>query len=143
MTIELCLSIIGAVTGIIGSLIGIFGVLHNRFLAIHQYMEALEAPDFIKARAYIYNTSPDKIPLESEEASQIVNFFHHWGLFVKKHYLPLWVFDSGSGAGVIRLYERTQNCIVARRQHNSDNTYASNFEWLYRELKRRRVLKKW
>lgn len=38
MTVELCLSIIGAVTGIIGAGIGISGIFHNRFLAIHQYI---------------------------------------------------------------------------------------------------------
>lgn len=143
MTIELCLSIIGAVTGIIGSMIGIFGILHNRFLAIHQYMEALEAPDFIKARAYIYNIDSTQIPLDSKEASLIVNFFHHWGLLAKKHYLPMWVFDSGSGAGVIRYYQLTQEYIKKRRVHHDDPTYAQNFEWLYDELQRKKISRKW
>lgn len=143
MSIELCLSIIGAVTGIVGAAIGIFGVFHNRFLAVHQYLEAVEAPDFIDAKAIIYNSDPRQIPLESREAAIIVNFFHHWGLLAKKHYLPLWVFDSGSGAGAIRLYELTQEYIRKRQGHHKDSSYASNFKWLYNELQDRKIKKKW
>lgn len=81
MTIELCLSIIGAVTGVIGTAIGISGIMHNRFLAVNQYMEALEEKDFIDARARIYNWTPNQpIPMDNKDASIIVNFFHHWGL---------------------------------------------------------------
>lgn len=144
MTVQLCLSIIGAVTGTIGAIIGILGILHNRFLAVNQYMEALEDVRFLEARTHIYNKDPNRpIPINSEDASIIVNFFHHWGLLAKKHYLPLWVFDSGSGSGVIRLYDLTKGYIMERRQVHQDSTYASNFEWLYLELQRRRIRKKW
>lgn len=143
MTVEMCFSIIGAITGTLGIIIGILGILHNRFLAIHQYMEAFEAPDLINAKTVIYNIDPSEITLDSKEASQIVNFFHYWGLLAQKHYLPMWVFDSGSGAGVIRYYELTQEYIMKRREHHKDSTYASNFEWLYHELQRRKILKKW
>lgn len=144
MTIELCLAIIGTVTGTIGSIIGIFGILNNRFLAVNQYMAALEEKDFLQARASIYkNATNQAISIDSTDASIIVNFFHHWGLLARKHYLPLWVFDSGSGSGVIRLYDLTKGYIMDRRQIHQDSTYASNFEWLYYELKRRRIRKKW
>lgn len=143
MTIELCLSVVGAVAGIVGSVISIFGVFHNRFLAVHQYLEAVESTDFMKAKAAIYNSDPGQIPLDSNEAAQIVNFFHHWGLLARKHYLPMWVFDSGTGAGAIRLYELTQAYIMKRRDHHKDSTYGSDFEWLYNELQRRKIEKKW
>lgn len=144
MTVQLCLSVIGAVTGTIGAIIGILGILHNRFLAVNQYMEALEDVRFIEARTRIYNQAPNQpIPINNEDASIIVNFFHHWGLLAKKHYLPLWVFDSGSGSGVIRLYDLTKGYIMERRQIHQDSTYASDFEWLYLELQRRRTRKKW
>lgn len=144
MTVQLCLSVIGAVTGTIGAIIGILGILHNRFLAVNQYMEALEDVRFIEARTRIYNQAPNQpIPINNEDASIIVNFFHHWGLLAKKHYLPLWVFDSGSGSGVIRLYDLTKGYIMERRQIHQDSTYASDFEWLYLELQRRRIRKKW
>lgn len=144
MTVQLCLSVIGAVTGTIGAIIGILGILHNRFLAVNQYMEALEDVRFIEARTRIYNQAPNQpIPINNEDASIIVNFFHHWGLLAKKHYLPLWVFDSGSGSGIIRLYDLTKGYIMERRQIHQDSTYASDFEWLYLELQRRRIRKKW
>lgn len=140
MTIELCLSVIGAVTGIVGAAIGIYGVFNNRFLAIRQYMDGVEAPDFIAARTFIRNIDPNQISLDSMEAAQLVNFLDHWGLLAKKHYLPLWVFDSGSGDGVICYYERTRKYIMKRREDHS--TYASNFEWLYYKLQSRKIQKK-
>lgn len=130
MTIELCLSVIGAVTGIVGTAISIFGVVNNRFLAIRQYMEGVEAPEFIKARNTIRNSS--QISVDSIEAAQLVNYFDHWGLLAKKHYLPLWVFNSGSGDGIIDYYKKVFVYITKRREKRS--TYASNFEWLYKKL---------
>lgn len=136
--------IIGAVSGIIGTIMGILGVVHNRYLVINQYMEKMEEKDFIEARSHVYNWSPDQsIPIDNIDASIVVNFFHHWGLLVKKNYLPIWIFDSGSGNGVIRLYELTENYIMERRQVNHDSTYARNFEWLYHKLKRRKLQKGW
>lgn len=140
---ESCVAVIGAITGILGAIISIISIQYNRFLAIHQYMETLETPGFIKARIYVHNIDPDQIPLDSQEASQVVNFFHHWGLLTKKHYLSLWIFDSGSGAGVIRYYECTQKYIEKRRTIHNDSTYAKNFEWLYNKLKYRRIKKGW
>ena len=89
MTVQLCLSVIGAVTGTIGAIIGILGILHNRFLAVNQYMEALEDVRFIEARTRIYNQAPNQpIPINNEYASIIVNFFHHWGLLAKNIIYP-------------------------------------------------------
>lgn len=139
MTIELCLSVIGAVTGIVGAIIGIYGVFHNRFLAIRQYMDGVESPIFLEARTNIRNIDPNQISLESRDAAQLVNFLDHWGLLAKKHYLPMWVFDSGSGDGVICYYERTRKYIMKRREDHS--TYASNFEWLYYKLQGRKMKK--
>lgn len=144
MSIQLCLSIIGSVTGTIGAVAGIAGILHQRFLAVNQFLEKVEDAEIIKAKSYIYNRNPDEaFSMEDEKAAIIVNFFHHWGLLAKKHYLPLWVFDSGTGAGAIRLYELTSDYILGRRRTNSDTTYGSDFEWLYRTLKKRRIKKKW
>lgn len=136
MNIELLLSIIGACTGIFGAVCGFFGIIHNRFLAVNEYLTALEDSEFVEARKQIYNQE-EKLSPDDVQASVVVNFFHHWGLMARKHYLPLWVFDSGSGAGVIRLYSLTEQYIEERRQLHNDPTYASNFEWLNRAMKRR------
>lgn len=138
MTIELCLSVIVTVTGIFGTAISILGVVDNRFLAIRQYMAGVEAPEFIKARTAIRNIeNSSQISLDNTDAAQLVNFFDHWGLLAKKHYLPLWVFNSGSGDGIIEYYDKVFVYITKRRVERS--TYASNFEWLYKELKRRQT----
>lgn len=138
VTLELGLSIIGSVTGIIGAVIGVLGISHNRFLAIRQFMEYLEDPIFIDARHRIYNhDSSQQISPNDKDAALITNYFHHWGLLVKKRYLPLWVFDYGSGARVIYLYEQLQKYIAEHRRLHNDAFYAINFEWLYYKLRSR------
>ena len=144
MSLELCLSIIGAITGTIGAVVGLSGIFHNRFLAVNEFMEKLEDAEFIEAKSYIYNRGPtEPFSIQDKTVAIIVNFVHHWGLLAKKHFLPLWVFDSGTGAGAIRLYELTSEYILARRHANNDSTYGSNFEWLYHTLKKRRIKKNW
>lgn len=144
MNTELYFSLIGAITGITGAVLGILGIFHNRFLATHQYLEAIEELPFIDARSRIYNSDPNHpIAIDNKDAALMVNFFHHWGLFTKKHYLPLWVFDYGSGAGVIRIYDLTKEYIQARREFNQDPKYGCGFEWLYHKLLTRRKKKGW
>lgn len=135
MTIELCLSVIVAVTGIFGTAISILGVVNNRFLAIRQYMAGVEAPEFIKARNNIRQIKDSSlISVDSIEAAQLVNYFDHWGLLAKKHYLPLWVFNSGSGDGIIYYYGKVHAYILKRQKEEQITTYASNFHWLYKKL---------
>ena len=136
----LVFSIIGGITGIAGMIIGVAGIINNRFLAVHNYFLAMEDPEFVSARSAVYNCK-NNMDLNNKDIAIVINFFHHWGLLAKKHYLPLWIFDSGSSAGVIRLYELCCSYIKARRKEHNDNTYASNFEWLYITLLKRR--KKW
>lgn len=144
MAIQDVLSVVGAVTGVIGSVFGAVGILRNRYLAVDRYLEAVEAPAFMSVKHIIYNRDiTEPYSIDCNEAAQIANFFHHWGLLAKKRYLPLWVFDYGSGAGAVRLYELTRGYIMLRRQFHHDDTYASGFEWLYYKLKRRRLRKKW
>lgn len=135
-TISLVLSIIGAITGIAGMVFGIFGILHNRFLAVHDYLSGIDDPDFISARSAVYNGGGGD-SLDNEDLAAVINFFHHWGMLARKGYLPLWVFDSGCGAGVVRLYERSKSHIMKIRAEHSDQTYASDFEWLYHTLQKR------
>lgn len=134
--VSLVLSILGTITGIAGMLFGIIGIIHNRFLAVHDYLSGIDDPSFISARAAVYNANGSDT-LDNKDVATVINFFHHWGLLVQKHYLPMWVFDSGSGAGVIRLYECTKSHIVKMRLEHNDPTYAANFEWLYLTLRQK------
>lgn len=132
-------SIIGMITGIIGMVISIFGVYENKSRIVHEFLNGMDDSEFIKARAAVYDKEiGESIDLNDKDVAFVVNFFHHWGLLAKKHYLPLWVFDYGSGAGVIRLYEHSESFIKKRREIHKDNTYAFGFEWLYCKLKKRR-----
>ncbi len=129
--------LIGMITGLIGAITGIAGIVNNKFTAVHNFFLTMESPDFIDARHYVYN-NVIKIddPISSEKAAYITNFFHHWGYLAKKGFLPMWVFDSASGAGAVRLYEHTKDYIRQVREKHNDPTYAEYFEWLYLKIKK-------
>lgn len=141
MKIDDIASIIGMVTGILGCVLGCFGFFHNRFQAVHQFLSELYTDKAVKARKHIHDTPIEDISIQDEYASQIVNFYHEWGLMAKNKYLPLWVFDGGNGNGTIRLYEKLSTYIKAMRDVQNDITYASGFEWLYGTLLTRRSRK--
>ncbi len=138
MNESIIFSLIGAVTGISGMILGFWGLIHSKNEAVNNYFSVMESKEFSNARRFVYNND---LSLEDEDASQnasyVVNFYHHWGLLVKKGYLPIWVFDSGSGAGTIRMYELTKCYIQEVRDKHHDCTYAEYFEWLYNEIKKR------
>ena len=104
--------------------------------AVNEFFTAVEDEKLIAAKRHIYNST--KFTLDDEEAAIVVNFFHHWGLLVKKHYLPIWVFDSGTGKGACRLYEKVSTYIARRRVDHNDPTYAEHYQWLYMKLKKRK-----
>lgn len=140
---EVFLSILGALGGVAGIISIIEVVLNtrnNHYLAVHEFLSGLDDAEFISARAAVYNHTGVQ-RLDDKDIAIVVNYFHHWGLLAKKKYLPLWVFDYGSGAGVIRLYEITKEYIAQRRKVHEDSTYALGFEWLYYILKSRNINK--
>ena len=123
---------IGMITGIVGMVTGLKGIQHTKAVTIDKFFSALESKDFIKVKKIIYNKDVEDV--SDEDAAVIVNFYHHWGLMVKKKYLPIWAFDGGTGDGVVRSYERVRKYIELRREHDNNKTYAIHFEWLYKEL---------
>lgn len=132
------IAVIGCITGIAGLGMSIYGLIHNRAVAVHEFLTKMEDREFIKARGNVYGRTYGKMcALNDEDAAQVINMFHHWGLLAKRRYLPMWVFDSASGAGVCRLYEITQNYIESSRKRNKDPKYAEYFTWLYGETKKR------
>lgn len=132
--ITLVCAIIGACAGLTGMVFGIIGIKRDKTTAVHLFMSEIENDEFIAARNHVYNTE-EPLTIQDEQAAKVINFFQHWGLLARKKYLPMWVFESGAGAGAIRLYEATKQCIKAKREKNNDKTYASDFEWLYHTLK--------
>ncbi len=131
--------LIGMIAGLIGAITGITGIVNTRFTAVHNFFSVVESPDFIDARDYVYKNDIEvDNPTATKMAAFVINFFHHWGFLAKKGFLPMWVFDSASGAGAIRLYKRLENYIWKRRKENKDPTYAEYFEWLCLKIKKRR-----
>lgn len=135
---ELIFSIIGAITGIAGFIFGLVGLFKSRNDTVNAFLSIIESKEFSEARAYVYN---NKISLDyaisAQNASYIVNVFHHWGLLAKKRYLPMWVFYGASGSGAIRMYELTKDYIQELRKKHDDDTYGEYFEWLYYKIKRK------
>lgn len=134
---QLLFNIISGLVAIASLTISIYGIIHNRFLAVNEFLTKVEEPKFIEAKKYVYNKVIRDIT--DENAAIIVNFFHHWGLLAKKHYLPMWVFNGATGLGTCRLYERTKIYIQNRREDSQDFTYGEYFEWLYIKIRKDRL----
>ena len=137
MNFEQIASLVGMITGVIGTVFGLISIAHNRFLAVNEFLSGLHDPGLIEARKHVYNTAPDALTITDEAAAEVINFFQRWGLLAQHKYLPLWVFDHGSGGGTIRLYKKLEPFIIQMRTKHSDATYASGFEWLYKALVKR------
>ncbi len=140
MNIELCLSVGSFIIALAGLIISIFSFVNNRYLAVDEFFKKMEDEKFIESRNYVYkNDITDNISDSGNiHAAAIVNFYQHWGLLAKKKYLPMWVFDGGTGQGTLRLFNRTQKYIYAVRQKNNDTTYGEHFEDLVTAIKKRR-----
>ena len=135
MKTDLIFSLISAVAAIISVVSCLLSFRHNRFLAVDEFLTTIDNKDFIEARKHVYNN--DHFATDDQKAASVVNFFHHWGLLVKKHYLPLWVFKGASGRGAQRLYNRLNGFIMERRKKDADQKHAEYFEWLIFKLKQK------
>ena len=112
------IDIVSSIVAVVSLGISMYGFWHNRFLAVNEFLSKIESNELIAARKYVYNT--DVFDKNDEQAAIIVNFFHHWGLLVKKHFLPMWVFDDATGFGACRLYRRLETYIARRQEINVD-----------------------
>ena len=139
------LTTLGALLGTFGGVAGIISIFeihmnfrNNRFHAIDEYLKGFEEPGFTAARAAAFKYK-GMWNIDKDMAT-VVNYYHHWGILAKKHFLPLSVFKEGSSESVIRLYEKTEAYIKERRE-KGDKTYASGFTWLYITLKKNKLKK--
>lgn len=130
-------NIVAILSGISGILVGAASIRISNLGAVQEYFQQGDTKEYTEARRKLYNKidKKQKIDKDDLDAGIVVSFFHFWGLMVKKHYLPIWVFDSASGYAVIRLYEGITGMIEERRKDNPQ--YAEYFEWLYKKIKKR------
>ena len=145
-TIAILGGVIGAVTGIAGMILGIMSYLHNRIDAVNAYFDYDRNPDFIAGRRAVFNLEDGRIIQSSDSNDMgitiVLNAFQHWGVLVKKHQLPFWVFTkTPSGITVVRTYEKLKPTIEARRKNNS--LYAKQYKYLYERIKKSRYYRKW
>ena len=130
-------NIVAILSGVSGILVGIASIRISNMGAVKEYFQQGDNKENAEARKEIYYKIDNNIKIDKNDraAASVVSFFHFWGAMVKKHYLPVWVFDSASGHAVIRLYEGLQEMIEERRKDNSK--YGEYFEWLYYKIKGR------
>jgi len=131
------LGLIGGITGIVSFIISlsfnIYGVFQNRFQALSEYYSMDRDVEFVKARRKIYNLEENQIS-EDASVSMLISMFHFYGLMVKKHRLPFYIFKSASGLAVVKMYDKLKPTISMRRKDNK--YYAEYFEWLYNKVKK-------
>ena len=129
-------NIVAILSGISGILVGAASIRISNLGAVEEYFQQGDSREYTEARRRVYNLieRKQKIDKDDVDVGIVVSFFHFWGLMVKKHYLPIWVFDSSSGYAVIRLFEGLSGLIEERRKDNPK--YAQYFEWLYKKIKK-------
>lgn len=127
--------IVAILSGISGILVGIASIRISNLGAVKEYFQQGDAKEYAEARKNLYQKfdAGIKINKDDRDASNVISFFHFWGMMVEKKYLPIWAFESASGQAVIRLYEGLQDMIKERRRDNPN--YGEYFEWLYRKCK--------
>lgn len=137
MKIKDVVNIVAILSGISGILVGAASIRISNLGAVQEYFQQGDSKEYTEARRRVYDKiqKKQKIDKEDIDAGIVVSFFHFWGLMVKKHYLPVWVFESASGYAVIRLYEGITDMIEERRKDNPQ--YAEYFEWLYKKVKKK------
>ena len=168
--VQYVVNIIPIISGLSGVILGAIGYRATNLEAIREYFLQGDAIEFIKARRIIYSIGDSEAILKglkneyeegkksgyekqkgkedveqslADSTSIICNFYHMWGLMVRKGYLPIWVFEGSSGRQVVKIYSLLEPYIEEKRvvqldtdeQFNSD--YADNFIWLYRKIKRK------
>lgn len=136
--LALVFGILGSVTGLIGLFISILSYNHNKIESLNLYFIQARDPFLIEGKKIIYDLSKEQIIGTNEKVSHVINFYHHWGLMVKRHQLPFWIFFdkklgiTSSGIAVIRTYNRLKPTIKMFR--NKNPKYAEYYEWLYNKL---------
>lgn len=130
------------ILSILSLIISIISLLNSikvkKYTIINDFFKSMEQSEFIEARNYVYNYIHKDNEINNHKVNIVVNFFHHWGYLAKNKFLPMNVFESGSGEGVLRLYSKCENYIYDYRRIHKDIKYAEYFEWLNKEIGRQK-----
>lgn len=124
----------GMVTGIVGMFMGLRSAWISRYDITKEYFQDDDSKQMREARNHIYNNHEnDDQLLNDKYYAMVCNHYHFFGLMLKKHYIPKYVFKGINREVIIKCYEHSKEYIKLRRKTNKD--YAEYFEWLYNKLK--------
>lgn len=123
--------IIAILSGVTGMFFGVYSYLMTKANMVKSYFEADDSDEMRIARKNIYNdcSTSEKELFENTSFAKVCSHYHFYGLMLKKHYIPAWVFKSVNGSAIIRCYEKSRKYIELRRK--DDFYYSEYFEWLY------------
>lgn len=107
--------------------------------SVVQYFSEGDSKEMVEARRRVLESASSEISISDDDARQVCNFFHCWGLLVQKGLLHIWVFDGSSGNRVLQLYSALQKFICSQRQQTDNEDYAEGFKWLHKQIERRRA----
>lgn len=98
--LTLIFGIAGMVTGIAGFIISALAYNHNKIEALNLYFIQARDPLLMEGKKIIYHLPNEQsIDISDENdipISHVINFYHHWGLMVKRKQLPFWIFLMGN-----------------------------------------------
>lgn len=138
--------VIGIVTGVSGMVLGILNYRRDSLDALNLYFAQSRDEKVTEGKKLIYNSSkeefkkmlndfPNNVP---ESIVEVINFYHYWGLMIKRHQIPFWLFYdkktgiTASGIAVVRTYKEVSEIVEKYREKN--NKYAEYYQQLYNKL---------
>lgn len=123
------------ISSITAILFGVINYLMTRGEMVKMYFDDHDSETLRKARkeVYEYKYKNKESLLNQNSFAVVCNHYHRYGLLLKHHRIPKWVFDSSNRLAIIKCYEKSLEYIKLRRKDNE--YYAEYFEWLYNKIK--------
>ena len=122
----------------------VFGILSyrmNKRETIKEYLTDDISTKIVEARTNIYKNDNGK-PIKNKQLNKsfaiVCSHYNYYGLLLKKHYIPLWVFRGSNATAVTRCYKICENYIEKRRSEGNVD-YAHYFEELYKVVIKNRA----
>ena len=157
--------IVSGIGTVVSLLQVVFSILNDNASNIRNYYNAAEVKEVAEARHLLYKyrdfkaatgfgvysdcdfdavvasyAHDEKLNVESkkkvsEAASKIANFYQMWGLLYKNGSLPVRVFKTSDGYGLLRLYDAIEDIIIEKQKGNP--LYAKEFVDLCEVVKKK------
>lgn len=144
--VGMIVSVVGVATGVSGMFLGILNFRRDSLEALNLYFAQSRNELITKGKAVIYNSNEEEIkkmlndfPYNVPDSIvEVITFYHHWGLMLKHHQLPFWLFYdkktgiTASGIAVVRTFKIVEPIVKYYRKNNE--RFAEYYEMLYNKL---------